>query len=356
MKKSIKNLFSNLFILLFSFLLIITVLSSGCKVNTGEPVVPEEALKENTAPEEEMEPASSLGELSPFTGLPIVTELYSRPFAVIVENLPQARPQSGLSKADIVYEVPVEGYISRFLALFSSPFEEDIGPVRSARPYFAYITKEYDGILAHCGYSIHTEAVLKNIKAKHIDERFNSLYYKRVKSRNMPHNLYTTLARLTLGAEKFDYLQGIKPIEPIFNFGERQTPELAVSTINIIFSPHNYVEYRWEPESLSYIRYNDSKLFVDANSGEGVKVKNIIIQFVNARVFTDEGHLEITLTGEGKGLLFSGGSVEEIKWRKNNYEDRTKFVNSNGSDIILLPGNTWIHLVPLNGKVEWLLS
>lgn len=352
MKKRIKKFSLNLRIILF-ILLIITIFTVSCKVNTEEPATPaEEDVEEIAAPEEETQHEPP-GELSPFTGLP-VTELYNRPFAVIVENLPQARPQSGLSKADIVYEVPVEGYITRFLTLYISPYEDDIGPVRSARPYFAYIAKEYDGILAHCGYSIHTEAVLKNINVKHIDERFNSLYYKRIKSRNMPHNLYTTLSRLRLGAEKFNYLQGTQP-ERVFTFGERQTPEQIVSNINITFSPQNCVEYRWDPKG-SYTRYNDGNLFIDANYGEAVEVKNIIIQFINARVFTDEGHLEITLTDEGKGLLFSGGSVEEIKWQKNNYEERTRFVDTNGRDIILLPGNTWIHLVPQNGKVEWFLS
>jgi hypothetical protein len=346
---------SDICLLLFLFL-ILTILLTGCKANTlsEEPAAPaEEAGEEKDNPVEEEQQPETPGELSPYTGLP-VAEIYNRPYAIIVENLPQARPQSGLSEAGIVYEVPVEGYITRFLALYISPYEDDIGPVRSARPYFAYLTKEYDGILAHCGYSIHTEAVLKDINAKHIDERFNSLYYKRLKSRNMPHNLYTTLSRLTLGAEKFNYLKGSQPA-PVFSFGERKPPEQIVSNIAIAFSPQNHVEYRWNSRG-TYTRYNDGSLFIDANYGEAVEVKNIIIQFIKARTFTDEGHLEITLIGEGKGLIFSGGLVEEIKWQKNSYGEKTRFVDNNGRDILLLPGNTWIHLVPQNGKVEWSLT
>jgi len=343
-------------LLLLCLMLILTVLLAGCKARTlpEEPAAPPEEEEEETAnPAEEQEPEPQ-GELSPFTGLP-VAEIFNRPYAVLVENLPQARPQSGLSRAEIVYEVPVEGYITRFLALYISPYEDDIGPVRSARPYFAYIAKEYDGILAHCGYSIHTEAVLKDIGAKHIDERFNSLYYKRLKSRNMPHNLYTTLSRLALGAEKFGYLQGSRPA-PVFSFGERKVPEQIVSDIGIAFSPKNTVEYRWNPPKRTYTRFNDGTIFIDANYGEAVEVKNIIIQFIQARTFTEEGHLQITLTGEGKGLLFSGGAVEEIKWQKSGYGEKTRFMDTYGRDIALSPGNTWIHLVPQSGKVEWSLT
>lgn len=343
--------------MLLLLLLILTFLFTGCKVNTLSegPALPEEEPEEENNPGPMDEEPGDSGELSPFTGLP-VAEIFDRPYAIIIENLPQARPQSGLSKADIVYEVPVEAYITRFLTFYLSPCEEEIGPVRSARPYFAYIAKEYDGIIAHCGYSIHTEAVLKDIKAKHIDERYNSTYYKRTKNRNAPHNLYTTLSRLAQGAEKFNYLSPPdSPPPPVFSFKEKTLPEQIVASISIAFSAESLVEYRWNTPG-TYTRYNDGRLFTDANNGEAVEVKNVIVQFVNTRTFTDEGHLEITLTGEGKGLLFSGGTVEEIKWQKSNYNAKTRFLDTSGREIYLQPGNTWIHLVPASGKVEWSLK
>ena len=145
------------FLLLF---LILTLLLASCKADTlpEEPLTSENELEEKIDSEKKPEIPEKT---SPFTGLP-TEEIFDYPYAIIVENLPPARPQSGLSKAEIVYEVPTEAFISRFLALYISPYEEEIGPVRSARPYFAYLAQEYDSILAHCGYSIHTEAVLKN--------------------------------------------------------------------------------------------------------------------------------------------------------------------------------------------------
>ncbi|MGI5823764.1 MAG: DUF3048 C-terminal domain-containing protein, partial [Dethiobacteria bacterium] len=93
--------------------------------------------------------------------------------------------------------------------------------------------------------------------------------------------------------------------------------------------------------------------FIDTNHEAPVKVKNIIVQHVNTRVFTEEGHLEITLLGEGKGYFFSGGNIEEIKWQKNSYQERTHFYKADGNVLRPAPGNTWIHLLPQGGKVEW---
>ena len=183
--------------------------------------------------------------------------------------------------------------------------------MRSARPCFAYLTSEYDGFLAHCGYSIHTVAVLSDLKLKHIDEIPNPLYYKRLKSRNKPHNLYTNLTRLTAGAEKFNYLQG-NPPKAFFSFTdtEHKKPAQTVSSILLTFNSHNQVEYRWNNPQETYTRYNDGSLFTDSNHGKPVEVKNIIIQFVNTRVFTEEGHLEITLLGEGQGFFFSAARLK----------------------------------------------
>ena len=335
--------------------LILTFFLEGCKVHTDpagsatenqQPGAEEgRSVDEPPAPPEEIFKA-----LSPFTGLP-AKEIFNRPYAIIVENERAARPQAGLQEAELVYEVPAEGGITRFLAFYISPFENDIGPVRSARPYFAYLVHEYDGILAHCGYSIHTVAVLADLKLKHINEIPNPAYFQRQKARKMPHNLYTNLSMLISGAEKFDYLQGNPPAK-FFLFAEHQKPKDPVSSVVLTFNLNNRVEYRLNPDG-TYIRYNDGNPFMDSNHENPVEVKNIIIQQVNTRIFTEEGHLEITLLGEGKGYFFSGGNVEEIKWEKNGYLERTNFYRTDGSVLHLAPGNTWIHLLPQGGKVDW---
>lgn len=340
--------YSICFLVLFP--LILTFFLEGCKVQTD----PEKPAAETRQPTEENSPTAGLpvpsGEPSPFTGLP-VKEIFDCPYAVIVENERAARPQAGLQEAELVYEAPVEGGITRFLAFYMSPLEKDIGPVRSARPYFAYLAHEFDGILAHCGYSIHTEAVLADLKLKHINEIPHPAYFQRQKSRKRPHNLYTSLSLLATGAEKFNYPPGNPPAE-FFYFAEQEKPKEPVSSIALAFNSRNNVEYRWNPRG-TYTRYNDGSPFIDTNHETPVEVKNIIVQHINTRVFTEEGHLEITLLGEGKGYFFSSGNMEKIKWKKDSYQERTHFYKADGSVLRLAPGNTWIHLLPPGGKMEW---
>ncbi len=344
-----------IYLLLLCYL-ILTFSAAGCKADPPSPEPGIDAQQPGLADHEKLSdgPSAALPkELSPFTGLP-VNKIFNRPYAIIVENERAARPQAGLQEAELVYEVPVEGGITRFLTFFCSPFEKDIGPVRSARPCFAYLTNEYDGFLAHCGNSIHTEAVFSALKLKHINEISNSLYFKRSKSRNMPHNLYTDLASLTTGAEKFNYLQG-NPPQTFFTFidTEQRKPAQIISPVLLSFSDRNQVEYHWDALSETYTRYNDGSPFIDSNHDKPVEIKNIIVQFVATRVFTEEGHLDITMLGEGKGYLFSNGRIEKITWEKDSYSQRTRFLGADEEEIRLMPGNTWLHLLPQSGKVEW---
>jgi hypothetical protein len=339
-----------LFILIIS---IVAFFTAGCKVSEKISPLPtgdEPGEYNNTEPEKEPLPR---GFPSPYTGT-IVDKVFPVPFCVLVENHPSARPQSGLKDAELVYELPVEGGYTRFLAIYASPYEGEIGPVRSSRPYFAHLIKEHNGIMAHCGYSIHTEEVLKSIKLKYLDERFNPQYYRREKSRKMPHNLYTTLEKLWQGAEDKNFLEEEeKTIQPFFTFSDppdQRQGELA-KKIEINFSSTDCAEYHWNAKG-GYTRYHNGEPFGDAETKEEIAVSNIIVQFVQTRTLTAEGHLDISLVGEGKGFLFSGATVEEIKWKKESGQGKTIFGGA-GGELLLSPGNTWIHLVPQGSKVNW---
>ena len=421
---------------IFIVFIIVASFTVGCK--GPEPIIIEEPeeIAEPEEEEEEEEEIIDLRPLSPYTGVH-VDEVFSTPICVIVENHPNSRPQSGLSHADLVYEIPVEGGYTRFLALYASPYEGRIGPVRSARPYFVYLAKEHeDGVLAHCGYSIHTVQILRDIRSKNIDEMSNGAYFERDRNRRMPHNLYTSLELLFQGAIKRGYIEIIDEdesgdgssgedgvnnngssnnsvsIQPFFSFiyeGQRaneinetardgqgasaprvsqitiegqdeaaathqsaaeqqetvsqgaaaphqaaaqeSAPKEAATKVEIKFSSDNYVDYIMDSEG-NYTRHNNGKLFTDAETEEGITIKNIIVQFVAAQSFTSEGHLRITQVGEGKGLLFTGGTVEDITWVKKDNLTRTYFIGENG-ELFLTPGATWIHFVPTYSKVQW---
>lgn len=139
-------------------------------------------------------PEEPQAELSPLTGLPMVSP--GSPVTVAIDNNPSARPQTGLNEADIVYEIPAEGGITRFLALFHSRSPEVVGPVRSSRPYLALLAREWGAVFGHCGGDPELDRYINEWKVVDANEfRLGHLFW-RDKTRSMPHNLYTSVENL----------------------------------------------------------------------------------------------------------------------------------------------------------------
>ncbi len=134
----------------------------------------------------------------PIDGTPATPEqIARRPLAVMIENSPAARPQSGLSQASVVYEAITEGGITRFLAIYLNGEPAVIGPVRSARPHFIYLAQEYDPVFVHCGESYEALQILaRNSPVRNLDQIKYGKPFWRSRKRPAPHNLYTSSARL----------------------------------------------------------------------------------------------------------------------------------------------------------------
>src|SRR5690554_4132821 len=168
-------------------------------------------------------------------------------FIVSIDNHRNAYPQSGLDKADRVYEILAEGGITRYLAVFHSHEAEKIGPIRSARYYFAYIVKGHDFPFAHAGGNNDAIVLIPKLKIKDLDEIYNSsAYFYRDKSRKMPHNLYTNSELLMKGADKKKF--EMVPLKPLAQ-GNMLSGEKA-DLIDITYSTdprYNYViTYEWD--------------------------------------------------------------------------------------------------------------
>ena len=231
---------------------------------------------------------------------------------VIIENSPYSRPQSGLEEASIVYEFLVEGGITRFLALYWDKIPEKIGPVRSARPYFIEIAREYDALLLHAGASPEGFAILAEGQVAHLDQIYNGQYYWRSSDRRAPHNLYTGSKRIEryldqmIGqeySERFDF-QPVSFIKP--------TDEKA-DFIRIPYWGGTYIIYRYNKEENLYYRYYgfmETPHLLDNN--KQITANNIIIQYTNTRAVDAEGRLEIELEGSGAALMFKDGVVIEV--------------------------------------------
>lgn len=289
---------------------------------------------------------------SPFTGQAVSEQLRRKVLMVIIENSPAARPQSGLEEASIVYEVLVEGGITRFLALYWDNIPEKIGPIRSARPYLIDIAKEYNALLLHAGASPEGFAMLAEGDLEHLDQIYRSRYYWRSSDRRAPHNLYTGKNKIE------DYLDKLIGQEYQQRFSFRQVSfikpqDQLADLISIPYWGGYTVIYRYNSQENQYYRYNGSMEtphLLDNN--KQITANNIIVQYVRTRQIDNVGRLSIDLNNRGSSLIFSDGVVIEGFWEKD-LNGLTKFYNNHGESINLNSGQTWIELVPNTIEVDF---
>ena len=328
----------------------------------GEIFEPGESqLKVNLGKKEEENIEATYGTVvnpGEITTLPEVKEkespFGSRPLSIMIENSEGARPQSGLDKANIVYEVLAEGGITRFLAIYYDQDAEEVGPIRSARPYFVSKSLEHQAIYAHAGGSQEAYNFIKEERIDDINEFVDFQPFWRTSDREPPHNLYTSTLKLRKEANKLGYIEMIK--KEVYQFEIDQNERLTGRETDNIVIPYNItykVSYRYQPESMKYLRFINSESHIDAITKKQLVVDNIIIQFAGTKVIDEEGRLAVDFVGKGKGLLFFKGGSEEIIWEKQDLKSRTIFMYKEGDRIALTPGNIWIQIVPLDLAIEY---
>lgn len=294
---------------------------------------------------------------SPLTGELVPEEnLRRRPLAVMIENSPAARPQSGLDKADLVYEMPAEGAITRFMAVFLNNDTAILGPVRSARPYFIARALDYDAVYVYCGGSDAAKEMVHDERIAALDEfGIGRRAFWRIKGRKAPHNLYTDTEKLRRVAADKGYEK--EPEIKSFKFlAEGETASGGRNSAGpIINYPKAYsvASFKYNQARNLYLRYTGGKSHIDNITGEQLTARNIIVQYVNTKVIDKEGRLSLKMTGGGRALLFTGGRVYEGRWHKSGLRFRTVFTDEQGEELKLNPGRTWISVVSISTRVEY---
>ena len=328
----------------------------------GEIFEPGESqLKVNLGEKEEENIEATYGTVvnpGEITTLPEVKEkespFGSRPLSITVENSEGARPQSGLDKANIVYEVLAEGGITRFLAIYYDQDAEEVGPIRSARPYFVSKSLEHQAIYIHVGGSEEAYNFIKEENIDDINEFVDFQPFWRSTDRTPPHNLYTSTIKLRKEANKLGYIEMIKKQE--YQFEIDRNEKLTGRETDSIVIPYNStytVSYQYQPESMKYIRFMNGEPHIDAKTKKQLAVDNIIIQFAETKIIDQEGRLAVDFVGKGTGLLFFKGNSTEITWEKPDLRARTLFLDKEGNRIALTPGNVWIQIVPSGLTVKY---
>ncbi|MFW6280413.1 MAG: DUF3048 domain-containing protein [Halanaerobium sp.] len=290
--------------------------------------------------------------ISPFTGVPLENEFFNRAVAVSIENSPEARPQSGLDEAEIIYEFMAEGGVTRFLAIFWPDLPEKIGPIRSARPFLIETAASYDSLFLHAGASPDGfEMLSEEEDIMHLDQIHQSKYFWRSSKRQAPHNLYSGEPALS------SYLSNLEEQEypEQFDFLTASIISDFVKAEEIVIDYWGDYEvlYRYDNSSNNYQRFiNDFDNPHQSENGKNLSAKNIIVQYVKTDVKDEEGRLEVDLDSGGKIELFRDGIVVEGSWERNS-DYKIDYYDDDGENIQINPGQTWIQVVPRNTEVSY---
>jgi len=277
-----------------------------------------------------------------------------RPLAVTIDNANDSRPQSGLNKANIVYEVLAEGGITRFLAIYAAEESDKLGPVRSARPYFITKALEHNAIYVHAGESPDAAIFIKEEKVDDINELIHYQPFWRSQDRRPPHNLYTSTEQLREEAKNIGYIEMINKESFQFEVDADQTlTGRDIARIDIRYNVNYSVSYQYNPEIQRYIRFINGEPHIDAETGLQLQAKNIIIQRSERKILDSEGRLAIDLIGSGDGLIIFNGKSEEITWAKEGLASKTYFYNESGDRLAIQPGNVWIQITHPDTEINY---
>ncbi|MGL5347169.1 MAG: DUF3048 domain-containing protein [Peptostreptococcaceae bacterium] len=328
---------------LIAFSLLLSLNLVACSTQTEE---------ENISTSNQSE--SSTSTYSYYTGEEIPLESYNNniPFMVMIENSVYARPQSGLSFADIVYETSAEGGIPRFMALFYSDMPETIGPVRSVRPYFIDLALENNLAFAHCGGSAEALASISNDSSiMSINEISNGSYFWRDTSRNAPHNLYTSSENIIKSINDKNFNYDAKRFSEFDNSYYENDSLATISNISINLNSSYNTSYTFK--NGLYTKSMDDELALDALTNKPLTFSNVVIQKTNITLQNDNTHLNVALVGEGEGYVFSNGRYINVLWKKNSTDSKTTLYDYEGKIVPLSEGKTIWHIVDNNTNLTF---
>lgn len=301
--------------------------------------------------EPKVEPPPPTTEPSKLTGVEVEIEKNKLPVTgVMIENSPDARPQSGLKDAGIVYEAIAEGGITRFLALYQTEIPEYVGPVRSVRPYYLDFVVPFDAPLAHVGGSAVALQQIRTEGIKDLDQSFNPAQYQRVSNRFAPHNMYTNRQALldlqiSKGWGTSQFTSFLRKPESKAAAPDATSIDFTIS--GSLYNPH----FDYNPVQNSYNRSMAGKPHFDERANSQISPK-VVIALVIPHSYA--GIYSVYQTaGSGEMFVFQDGTATKGVWSKLDRKSQFEFKAENGEPLKLNAGQTWITVVGLSGSVRF---
>ncbi len=305
-----------------------------------------------------------------------------RPVGIMVENSTDARPQSGISFADVVYEAVAEGGITRFLAVYHCQDAEFVGPVRSARTYFLDFISEYGEypLYVHVG-GANTPGpadALGQIR-RYGWNQYNDLdqfsvpcpilcrYESRLPNRATEHTMYTGTTKLwdfakeqrelsNVDADGNEWTDNFRPYKFKEDAPASGRPNAQTISFNFWDGYADFaVDYKYDKASNTYLRNNGGEAHIDFNTKKQLAPKNVVVLFMTESRANDgypgNLHMLYGTTGTGNALVFMDGKEIKARWSKANREARL-VLTSGGKEIEFNPGQIWLSVVSPDTNVE----
>ena len=282
-------------------------------------------------------------------------ESKSRPYAIMINNVEGARKlQSGLQDAYMVYELMVEGGITRYLALFLDQTTERIGSIRSARHYYLDYALENDAIYVHHGYSPQAREDWSKLGVDRIEVNESTTGWRdKSASKTYEFTLFTNIEKLGKGiqSKRTERNKDLLLNYSVDNIDISQMEgAIPANKVDIKYSSNTTTNYEYDTDNNIYLRSVNNKSQNDYVTGKQLTVKNIIVYKVKySNIQGDnKGRQTIDNVGNGTGYYISNGYAVPITWKKDSRSSATIYKYNNGKEIQVNDGNTFIQIMPDN--------
>lgn len=275
----------------------------------------------------------------------------TRPVAVMISNIIDALPQYGTSNADIIYECPVEGGLTRMMAIYQDYSGMDrIGSVRSCRLYFPQIANEFNAIYVHFGQSKYAESYLDSDEVDNLNglDGVGNVVFYRTDDKPAPHNAFTSSDGIKAGIEKKEYTKKNSNEGTHYQFAEEGEEVKLDGEKAAVIEPGYAVDKPWfvyDKKEKVYKRYEYKEAQMDAATNEQLTFKNVLIQICDSEYEDDDYTLSIDVKSGGKGYYATNGKVIPVTWKIDSKTGSAKYYNEDGEEITMNRGKTWVCVV-----------
>ena len=325
------------------------VLSSGKKTTTNT---------QTTTPPQTITPTTNTTNETKAKLTVVNEDSNERPIAVMIDNTIGQAPHAGLQDSYLNYEIPIDGGVTRIMAVFKDTNATLVGPIRSSIYYFIDYALENDAIYVHYGLEDYEKKNPQQVNISRINGVENPDPFRRDSKAIAPHNVFSKLpyiksfiekTSITNTSDKWQNLNySTTPIDLTENtsYNAKQAAKVTIP-----YSETEIRAYSYDTVNNYYLRYTNGQLHKDRKTSQQFHYKNVIIQRMEIAPKAGDTVIEAKTVGSGTGYYITNGKFLPIKWTKSSREGKTSFTYEDGTEVLFNDGNTFIQIVPTNANI-----